>query len=103
MYQYKYSEYKKCRECGCKYKIWDKGSEYHHFCKKCKKKLLNKLEQPLNLNNYFLVNDIVSVDFSEEYHVAPELEWINNARYSTDYWMYNNMALCQKERNYYGR
>jgi len=81
-----------CKNCGKKFIPYDKP--FNVLCYKCKKKILKRLTKPMNFEKYFRVSNMQSVKFEEEYSIAPELEWINNARYSTDYWMYNNMASC---------
>lgn len=73
-----------CSECGKKFGKYEKT--YNVICKKCKRKLLKLLKtKPFFTNKQ---NEIKGIDYQIEYKTTLELSWINNARYSSDYWMY---------------
>lgn len=77
-----------CRDCGKEFVKYDK--KFNVICKKCKQKTLKKLNsKSIFSTNYFNKQMEQGIDYFFEYKIAPELNWINNKRFSTDYWMYS--------------
>lgn len=77
-----------CQECGRKFEEYDKY--YNVLCKKCKHRILKKISLPIFTKyKFFKKKEIEGVDIQNEYKFSEELNWINNKRFATDYWMYN--------------
>ena len=79
-----------CKECGQSFTPFD--TYYNLLCKECKESILNVLKSPISPES-----PVQHVDNGHEYKIldCPETKWLNNRRFSTDYWMFKGrMEYC---------